>query len=360
LRVAQVCPYSLSVPGGVQGQVVGLASALERAGHSVTVIAPTDDARPGVTSVGPSRPVSANGSVAPLALSLAAAARTLDALGDKPFDVVHLHEPFAPGVCLTALLGAEAPLVGTFHRSGRSPAYAALGPVLSRFARRLSVRCAVSSAAESTAADAVGGSYQVCFNAVEVEAYATAEPWPVDPGAATILFIGRHETRKGLAVLLEAIEHLDIAVQVWVAGDGPDSPRLRQLSASDGRIEWLGRISEAEKMARLRAASVLCAPSLGGESFGVVLLEAMAAGTPLVATSIEGYLTVATHQLDALLVPPGDAAALAQAIGRILEEPGLGAGVAAAGRQRAASLSMDALAQWYIGVYDEALSRRAG
>ena len=144
------------------------------------------------------------------------------------------------------------------------------------------------------------------FNGVEVETFSKATPWPTE--GPTIFFIGRHEPRKGLAVLLEAMGELPAHVRLWIAGDGPETEQLRQRVAGDARIEWLGRISDEEKAARMRGADVFCAPSLRGESFGVVLLEAMAAETPVVASDLPGYANVAQAGRDALLVPPGSPA----------------------------------------------------
>src|SRR5581483_586582 len=206
MRVAQVCPYSLSIPGGVQGQVLGLAHSLRRAGHCVTVLAPTDapSAEPGVRSLGPSVPLSANGSIAPIAPNLAAVRRTMAALRDESYDVVHIHEPLVPGPAMTALLYSGHPLIGTFHRSGASHAYSVFEPLVVRWARRLSVRCAVSREAMDTAQEALGGSYELVFNAVELEAFDAIAGHP--RSGPTVFFIGRHEERKGLSVLLGALE----------------------------------------------------------------------------------------------------------------------------------------------------------
>jgi phosphatidylinositol alpha-mannosyltransferase len=351
MRAGLVCPYSLSVPGGVQGQVLGLARALRAAGHEVRVVAPSDGPPPsvGVTTVGRSVPMAANGSVAPIAPDPVAAARTLRALRDEDFDVLHLHEPLVPGPALTALVAKPAPLVGTFHASGHSAAYRWLGPVLRRMARRLDVRCAVSDEARDFAAGALGGDYTVTFNGIEVDRYATATPWPAE--GPTVFFVGRHEPRKGLAVLLEAWRALPGDVRLWVAGSGPATSELRSSVGTDSRVEWLGRISDDEKTARLRGASVFCAPSLHGESFGVVLLEAMAADTPVVASDLAGYRRVARPGTDALLVPPGDPAALARALGEVLADGSLADRLVASGRERAASFSMARLADLYARMY---------
>jgi phosphatidylinositol alpha-mannosyltransferase len=357
LRVGMVCPYSLTVPGGVQAQVLGLARELRRLGHEVRVLGPCDGPppEPFVTPLGNSLPTAANGSIAPLAPDASAALRTIRALNDERFDVVHLHEPLAPGPTMTTLLMHPAPTVGTFHAAGRSSSYQVFRPLVARWAQNLDARVVVSKDALQLVQDHLGGEdYRLLFNGVEIAAIAAARP--ARTGHPTIGFIGRHEERKGLAVLLAAMRSLPPDVRLWIAGDGPDSLRLRSESDGDERIAWLGRISDAEKFARLRGADVLCAPSLHGESFGVVLIEAMAAGTPVVASNLEGYQNVATDDVDALLVPAGDADALAGALTRVLTDADLAARLRAAGARRAETFSMTALAAAYVGIYRELLT----
>ncbi len=326
LRIALVCPYSLSRPGGVQGQVLGLARELDRRGHGVTVFAPADGpvgAAEGVDLVATGRAVAlpANGSVAPVSLSVGAVVRAVRTVKSGRFDVVHVHEPFTPGVPYGLLVARGLPpLVGTFHRSGGSPLYSALRPVTRRLVRRYAVRCAVSEAACATAHQALGGHFEPAFNGVELDRYRGVTPWPTD--RSTVLFLGRHEDRKGLAVLLAAFErfHADRERSgdgaptpvLWVAGDGPETGALRRLHPDSPHLQWLGVISEEEKVRRLVAADTLCAPSLGGESFGMVLLEAMAARTVVVASDIAGYRDAAGGH--ARLVTPGDAVDLAGAL----------------------------------------------
>lgn len=378
LRIALVCPYSLSRPGGVQGQVVGLARAHAQLGHRVSVFAPLDgsvDAPVGVEVVptGHSVSVPSNGSIAPVSISVLAAARALKVVESEGFDVVHVHEPFAPGLPLGLLVGRRVPpLVATFHRHGGSAAYRVLGPLARRAAGRLTVRAAVSEAARSTAAHALGGIYEVGFNGVEVDRYRDAEPWPTD--RPTVLFLGRHEERKGLQVLLEAFGLLTAALGddggvrpvLWIAGDGPQTEALRRRYPGSSDVVWLGVLSEHEKVRRLAAADVLCAPSLGGESFGMIIVEAMAARTPVVASDIDGYRAAAGGC--AVLVPPGEPTALAVALTGVLGGELAVLGPATDGRdsgprqrwldtaaQRADQWSMDRLAQWYVGLYRRAM-----
>jgi phosphatidyl-myo-inositol alpha-mannosyltransferase len=351
LRVGMVCPYSLSVPGGVQQQVMGLSRELRLMGIEVRVLAPCDGPPPAtfVTPLGNSLPTSANGSMAPLAPDPSAQLRTIRALTDEDFDVLHLHEPFTPGPTQTAVLLHTAPIVATFHSAGESSAYRYLRRPVLAASHRIAHRVAVSKDAEELPKRYIGGEYEILYNGVELDAYRSSPTFP--RSGPTIFFCGRHEERKGLDVLLAAMAQLPDDVRLWVAGTGPDTSRLRDQYATDRRIEWLGRVSDADKMARLKGASVFCAPSLHGESFGVVLIEAMAACTAIVASGIDGYRNVATDHIDALLVPPGDSIALADALKRVVYDQALRERLVARGAVRADDFSMRALAGLYADRY---------
>ena len=354
-RVAIVCPYSLSVFGGVQGQVLGLAHALRARGCETRVIAPCDGPppEPGITTVGPTRRVPSNGSVAPITSNHLASARTLEALRGFAPDVVHLHEPLTPGPTHAALVGTDLPLVGTFHASysGYNKWYAALRRPLQRMVDRLTVCTSVSMEASRNVEASFGVECRILFNGVDVERYATAAPWPSPEPA--IFFVGRHEPRKGLAVLLDAFAGLDRPARLWVASTGPETDTL-QARAVPG-VEWIGRVSEEEKARRLRGATIACFPSIDGESFGVVLLEAMAAGTAVVASDLVGYRAVACTGEEARLVPPSDPDALRGALRALLDDADARAAVAAVGAARARDLSMEHLAARFEEVYDEAI-----
>lgn len=354
MRVGLICPYSISVPGGVQEQVLGLARSLRAKGHPTRVLAPSDGPPPDgwVTPLGNSIPTAANGSVAPIAPDPSAQLRLIRAVRDEGFDVLHLHEPMVPGACMTACLLKPTPLVGTFHAAGESASYQYLFPALRWLAGRLDVRAVVSAEAEALASEHLGGTYEHLFNGIEVERFAQAEPWPREGTGPVIFFLGRHEPRKGLDVLLAAMASLPADVTVWIGSDGPDTERLRVRHAGDPRLVWLGRLSDEEKRRRLRAADVFCAPSLRGESFGVVLLEAMAAGAAVVAGDLSGYRLVARPDRDGLLVPPGDPVALADALRAVLSDPALRAQLVASGRERADSFGMDLLADRYLELYE--------
>ncbi len=359
MRIGLVCPYSLSVPGGVQGQVLSLARALRKRGHETRVLAPCDGPPPElfVTPLGRSVPTATNGSIAPIAPDLPAQLRTIRALWDESFDVVHLHEPFVPGPTVTTLLVKPAPLIGTFHAAGSQPAYQALAPVAAWFGQRLDDRIAVSEDALALAGPSVGGEFTVLFNGIEYERFRAATPWPTS--GPTVLFIGRHEERKGLSTLLDAFAALPEDVTLWVAGEGPLTAELKARHRNP-RIEWLGRIDDDERDRRLAGASVFCAPSLGGESFGVILLEAMAADTPVVASSIPGYAKVAAPdgaQPAALLSEPGDVAGLAAALNEVLGDAARAGQLRVAGRARAAGFDLELLCDLYLERYEKLITR---
>ncbi|MEJ6628946.1 MAG: glycosyltransferase family 4 protein [Ilumatobacteraceae bacterium] len=356
LRVAMVSPYSVSVPGGVQAQVMGLARELRRIGHEVRVLAPCDGPppEPFVTPLGQSLPTSANGSVAPLAPDPSAALRTIRALNDEAFDIIHLHEPIVPGPTVTSLLLRLAPTVGTFHAAGDSSSYRVLNKTARWAANHLSARVAVSDAAKELASRYLDGDYQVLFNGIETSRYLkTGAQREAQP---TIFFCGRFEPRKGLEVLLGAMKYLPHNFSLWIAADGPGINEMHRLHESDKRISWLGRITETDKLDRLSRCTVFCAPSLRGESFGIVLLEAMAAAAPLVTTDIDGYRNVATHELNALLVAPGDEEQLANSITRIVSDSNLTQRLVTGGLKRAEDFSMQRLAEEYVLIYERLLA----
>jgi phosphatidylinositol alpha-mannosyltransferase len=304
-----------------------------------------------VIDVGPSVEWESNGSVAPIAPGRATARRTTEALRSLAPDVVHLHEPPVPGPCLSALIWFSGPMVGTYHASGEL-GHQWLRPPLRAMMQRLTVRVAVSEAARDSAVEAwYGDDYVVLWNGIEIERIASAKPTPSDRPA--VLFLGRHEPRKGLATLLDAWQKIDRDAQLWVIGAGPQTAELRARGVPD--VEWLGTVTDAERNERLRGATVFCAPSNGGESFGVVLLEAMAADTAIVASDIDGYKNVARADRDALLVPPDDAESLRSALRLLLDDPSQRERLVRSGHDRATEFSMERLAQRYLELYERAM-----
>jgi phosphatidyl-myo-inositol alpha-mannosyltransferase len=356
IRVMLSCPYSLTLFGGVQGQVLGLARALRDRGIDARIVAPCDGPppEPGITTIGPSTRVPSNGSVAPIATGRAVARRTIEALRTFRPDVLHLHEPLSPGPNHAALVGTTIPAVGTFHsaRTGRNGWYETFRPGLKPMMRRLAVSTAVSEDAKRQVTLTFGGECEILPNGVDVPILAIG---PVTPSTApAIVFVGRHEQRKGLAVLLDAFAGLERDADLWVIGDGPEGSTLRARGIP--RVHWLGRVTEEEKQARLRGATVACFPALEGESFGVVLLEAMAARTALVASDIDGYRTVSRAGREALLVPPGDTEALRHALRALLDDPARRSALVAEGARRADEFSMEHLAEQFLPLYERAIA----
>ncbi|MHB1973728.1 MAG: glycosyltransferase family 4 protein [Acidimicrobiales bacterium] len=381
-RVALVCPYALSVPGGVQGQVLGIAGALADLGAAVLVVAPSDAPAGGpgdqlghqpwgtpagglprasgcsfeLVSAGTTLRMPANGSRAPVALDPRAARRVLAAVRLWRPDVLHVHEPFVPLVPLVLTSTRPVPVVGTFHRSGASAAYRMLGPLARVVLSRIDDAVAVSDQARATLAAVVGEGVarrcSVVANGVDLGRFAGAAPWPTS--GPTAVFVGRHERRKGLGVLLEAASSLPADARLWVLGSGPETAELRRRHGRDPRVEWCGQVGDGELARRVAGADVLVAPSLGGESFGVVLLEAMAAGTAVLASDIPGYrdATGGATGGAAQLVGPGDPAALASALVELLADPGRRNGLVARGRERAATCSFTQVAGQYLERYE--------
>ena len=259
----------------------------------------------------------------------------------------------APGPTVTALFMSNAPMVGTFHAAGGSLAYDLLNRPIRWLSGRLDYRFAVSNDAAEMAQTSLGHEYEILFNGVETDQCEKASPWPTE--GPTIFFIGRHEPRKGLSVLLDAMNDLPADIRLWIASDGPETEELKSRFAGDPRIEWLGRISESEKFSRMKGADIFCAPSLRGESFGVVLLEGMACNTVVVASDIPGYSKVAEEGKHAVLVAPGDSHALATAIEKVLGDPNKQEELKENGRQRAMQFSMKSLAERYLDSYGKVL-----
>lgn len=346
-------PYDLSVPGGVQGQVIAMALELSRRGRTVLVASPGQGSDQELSAAGVAevrigrvRRFPANGSVAPLSLSFSASAAIRRRAVAQGL-VVHLHEPVTPVFGWSCFGAHELAKVATFHRAGLDWLYRAAGPSLAPRARRLDAAVAVSPAAAATVKATLKIDCEVLFNGLDLAPLATATPW--ETTGPTVLFIGRDEPRKGRAVLLEAALLLDSAVTLWCTGVAPHG----WVQGGGARVEWLGVISEEEKRRRLVAADVLCAPSLGGESFGIVLLEGLAAGCSVVASDIDGY----RQALDGhgLLTPPRDPVQLAATITAALSGAGPDRTL---GASHAQAWSMSSLMDRYEQLYEAAAARR--
>jgi phosphatidylinositol alpha-mannosyltransferase len=360
MRVALVCPYSWTVPGGVQSHIAGLARSLRTRGHDVEVIAPADGpvSMPGFVPAGPSIPILDNGSWVRVALDPVSAARTARLVRGRGYDLVHVHEPMIPAVGLAALYAAQVPLVGTFHMYARRPRwYRPFSPLARRAVPRLDARIAVSQAALRHVARTCPGEYHVIPNGIDVAAFDLR----AERDGSRILFIGRADPRKGLCVLLDAFSLLPDSLTLELVGVTRD--KLRRLPARlapsvAARILAHGRVGDEERARILARADVLCAPALEGESFGIVLVEGMAAGLPVVATAIPGYVDVLPPTCGRL-VPPGDPAALGSALAELVSDPELRTALGEAGRQEALRYDWSRVAAEIVDVYDEAVERAA-
>ncbi|KGM03134.1 GDP-mannose-dependent alpha-(1-2)-phosphatidylinositol mannosyltransferase [Cellulomonas cellasea DSM 20118] len=331
LRVGIVCPYSFDVPGGVQFHVRDLAEALIERGHTVSVLAPADDDTPipeYMTSAGRAVPVRYNGAVARMTFGPVTAARVRRWLAAGEFDVLHLHEPVTPSLGMLALWIADGPIVATFHTALlRSRPLQMAYPLVRQSLEKISARIAVSEDARRTLVEHMGGDAVVIPNGVYVDAFtgATTDPrWTGTPEAPTIAFLGRlDEPRKGLQVLLGAVPEVlrtHPGARFLVAGRGDTGPdEVRELLGDDARaVEFLGGITDDEKASLLASVDVYCAPQIGGESFGIVLVEAMSAGTPVVASDLGAFRRVLEEGDAGVLFRTGDPADLARTLVRVL------------------------------------------
>jgi phosphatidylinositol alpha-mannosyltransferase len=334
LRVGIVCPYSFDAPGGVQFHVRDLAHALQAQGHEVSVLAPADEDTPVpdvVTPAGKAVPVRYNGSVARLAFGPRAAARVRRWIDAGEFDVLHLHEPMTPSLSMLALWIAEGPVVATFHTAQvRSRALQVAYPLLRQSLEKIAARIAVSEDARRTLVDHLGGDAVVIPNGVYVDTFATARPraeWTGTPDAPTIAFLGRlDEPRKGLEVLAAAAPRVLAEVpgaRFLVAGRGDAGRQGAEASLGEhaASFEWLGGVSDEDKAALLSSVDLYVAPQTGGESFGIVLVEAMSAGAGVVASDLGAFRRVLDDGCAGRLFRTGDPDDLATALLAAVRDP---------------------------------------
>ncbi|HEY4004844.1 MAG TPA: glycosyltransferase family 4 protein [Pseudonocardia sp.] len=373
LSIGVVCPYSFDVPGGVQSHVVDLGKALRAQGHSVDVLAPAgQDREPGmpelpdfVTPAGRSLGIRYNGSVARLTFGPLAYARVRRWLAEHDFDVLHLHEPIAPSLSMLALAVADGPIVATFHTANpRSRALSTFQSVLRPMLEKITARIAVSPLARRVQVEHLGGDAVEVPNGVDVAFYQGARPLPgyPRPGIRTVGFLGRFgEPRKGMDMLLAAMRGLAAdgagEVRLLVVGRG-DEAALRRRAGTElaGRMEVLQGVRDETKASALRSMDVYCAPHTGGESFGMVLTEAMAAGTPVLASDLVAFRRVLDGGAAGALVPPGDPAALSAALGELLRNDRRRAELSAAATARAAIYDWRVVAGEVLRVYEAAIA----
>ena len=365
MRVGLVCPYSFDIPGGVQAHVADLARTLIGMGHQVSVLAPGDDSDATVefpeflVPSGRSMPIPYNGSVARLSFGPVSYTKVRKWIRAGKFDVLHVHEPVAPSLSMIALMVADGPIVATFHTANpRSRMLAAFQGVLQPFLEKITGRIAVSELARQVQVEHLGGDAVIIPNGVDVQYFSRAEPLPGYPrSGGTIGFIGRFdEPRKGMTVLLDALRLLAPArpdLQLLVAGSG-DEKDLWELAGPDLRhtLRFLGRVSDAEKASMLKSLDVYCAPNTGGESFGIILTEAMSAGTPVVASDLDAFRRVLDGGIAGVLTPVGDSTALARSLGVVLDDSGKRAVLSAQGRRVVAAYDWPVVAATVVKVYE--------
>ena len=327
LRIAIIAPYDLSADGGINSQIRAQARALRGLGHVVQIAGPASGPlQEGELPLGGSVAVTLGGTESGLGVD----PRAFGAVGrllQQAFDVVHVHEPLTPLVPWIVLARARAPLVGTFHvhREEGHPLYTAWAWALRPLARRLRARIAVSDAARRTVAAHFSAEYEIVPNGIDTDTFRLPRPRPVEMPAdrRIVLYVGRLELRKGVEYLIHAMPRVQQRVRdalLLVIGDGADRVRLASLAADLGAAAlFSGRVADEDLPAYYQSADIVCSPALGGESFGVVLLEAMASGTAIVASRIDGYEALVRATEAARLVPPGDVEALATEIVALLE-----------------------------------------
>jgi phosphatidylinositol alpha-mannosyltransferase len=352
MKIGLVSPYVYPLPGGVTQHVRHLYENLRLRGHDVRIISSTHGLQRAsegdVIRVGRGFSMPANGSVGTLTVSPRFRSQVQEMLQQEQFDLLHFHEPLVPFLSPIVLRESRSVNIATFHAySGFSPAYELTSRLLGPIVSRLHGRIAVSAAARHFIDRYFPGDYKVIPNGVDVDFYRRAVPiarW--QDGTYNLLFVGRHEPRKGLLDLLKAYRLLrksGIRCRLLITNTGPQEREARRyvMTRRLGDVEFLGRVSDAEKAQLFRTADVYVSPATGGESFGIVLLEAMAAGAPIVCSDIHGYKGVVRRGEQALLVPPREPKPLAAAISRLLADPDLRARMSAKGMERAQEFSWE-------------------
>ncbi|MEV4478153.1 glycosyltransferase family 4 protein [Micromonospora coxensis] len=375
MRIGIVCPYSFDVPGGVQNHVMDLAEALIGLGHEVSVLAPADEDSPlppYVVSAGRAVPLPYNGSVARIAFGPVSTARVRRWIIRGDFDVLHVHEPLTLSLSMLAVLSARGPVVATFHTAmTRSRVLAAAQGVLQIVLERITARIAVSALARKVQVEHMDGGAVEIPNGVAVAKFAGVEPLPGWPGecgpgtGGTIGFLGRFtEARKGFPILRDAFVALAPqrpGLRLLVAGPGdPDDLYGRFPAELRDRVSFLGMVPEAEKARMLRSLHLYVAPNTGGESFGMILTEALAAGATVVASDLDAFRRVLDGGRAGRLFPTGDASALRAALAELLDDPEQRAALSACGDQVVAHYDWPVVARRVLEVYAAAIEATDG
>ncbi len=376
MKIALVSPYDFSYPGGVVRHISNLEAQLTRMGHLVKIIAPASRPVDGYgdrfIAIGKPRPIPTSGSIARITISFTLAKQVKETLAKERFDIVHLHEPLAPTLGFTVLRLSKAVNIGTFHAAESRPSYRWTKPLLvsrlyKKWFRKLDGRICVSPPARNFINKFYPSNYEIIPNGVDTQHFTPQTP-PIEKfidGKLNILFLGRLEKRKGLEYLLKAY--------ALIKPDFPEcrvivvtpSTRLRKkyekqvADAALTDVVFVGGIGEKEKPRYYATADIFCAPSTGHESQGVVLLEAMASGKPVVASSISGYASVITNGVEGLLVPPKQEVPLAQALASLLRDPARRRQMGEVGREKSLAYSWEHVAVQVASYYNKVVQSRS-
>jgi len=370
MRIAQVSPYDYTYPGGVVTHISHLRYHLTRLGHEVTVIAPCSKGRKTylneeIVAMGRPLPVPSSGSIARVALSPGLLGKIGEFFHESRFDIVHIHEPFCPTLPITALLRSPSINVGTFHACHAKPRGYWLGkPILTQWLPKLHGKIAVSRPALEFVSRHLPADYRIIPNGIDAQRFSANSPPLAEfcDGKTNILFVGRLEKRKGFGSLLKAyamVRRRTDQVRLIIVGPGT---RLRGKYEKEVRnegiedITFAGYVSQDDLPRYYATADIFCAPATGGESFGIILLEAMASGKPIVATSIAGYASVMTDGVEGIMVPPKDVDAMALAIERLAGDPGMRRSMGENGRRTAQQYSWERVSGMVLDLYNELLS----
>ena len=359
LRLAIVTEYYYPHLGGVCEHVHFFAREARRRGHHVDIITsriPGTGERPGVIRLGRSLPVQANDSLARITIGIGLRKQMRRALRDGGYDLVHVHSPLTPTLPLLAIEEAEVPVVGTFHTDlqRRSLGYTLLRGYFQGHLDRLDAAIAVSNAARAAMDHYFDADYRIIPNGIDTSSFRPDAPAPAAfaPEVPSILFLGRFDSRNGLEPLIGAYRRIRATgrrVRLVIVGDGPQRDRYHALAGGDPDIVFTGAVLEGRPGYYANATVYACPTTVA--SFGITLLESMACATPIVCTKIRGFDEVVQHEREALMVPPGDEQALADALARVLDDPGLAAQLGAAGRDRALAYDWSCVTDEVLDVY---------
>jgi len=372
MKIALVSPYDFAYPGGVANHISSLEHHFTRMGHEVRIIAPASSTvstfGDRFIPVGTPRPVPSSGSIARITISPWLSSRIKAVLDEEKFDVIHLHEPLLPMLCTTVLRLSHTANVGTFHASGARPWYEFGTPLgklfLKKWFRKLDGKIAVSKPAMEYVSKYFSGYYNIIPNGVDVNHFSPNVS-PIDDfgdGKLNILFVGRLEKRKGADYLLDAYKRVKGEIpnsRLIIVGPGTRLRKKYERQVTQNGLDdvvFAGYVSYDELPRYYKTADIVCSPATGRESFGIVLLEAMAVGKPVVASNIEGYASVVTHGVDGLLVPPKDGEMLAQALISLVTDESLRQQMGAKGRLKALDYSWEHVAQKILDYYVRVLS----